>query len=517
MSNDSHLKELSRFMGLDEKALSAVRGLKPYVDVQAAADDLYDTIAATPEFPKGTADQLRASKINRVAQWNRLLSAEYGPEYSEGAMNMGRLYAKTGVELRWCIGGYAIMLDHLIRAAVEQARPKGMFASRSREVSDGLADAIVGLVKVALLDIDLATVGNLDESSLAARAEEAEKRVALDKMAGTMTGALQRLAGGDLTAVVGEEMPNQFEAIKTDFNDAVGKLRDMVAALSTTAETITVGSDEIANATDDLSRRTEQQAASLEETAAALDEITATVSRTASGANQASEVVSVAKREAEHSGGVVGQAVSAMGEIEKSSQQIAQIIGVIDEIAFQTNLLALNAGVEAARAGDAGRGFAVVAQEVRALAQRSAEAAKEIKSLISSSSAQVVSGVDLVGQTGEALRRIVGRVAEIDTLVSAIAASAKEQAQGLAEVNSAINQMDQVTQQNAAMVEETTAASRSLRAETSELSRLANGFHIGREHSRNVAVPALKTMGGRGVSAARRPDPRAQDASWEEF
>jgi methyl-accepting chemotaxis protein len=241
-------------------------------------------------------------------------------------------------------------------------------------------------------------------------------------------------------------------------------------------EGIRSSTEEISVAADDLSRRTEQQAASLEQTAAALDQITATVRRSAAGAKQAQDVVAGAKTDAERSGAVVSQAVAAMGEIETSSREIGNIIGVIDEIAFQTNLLALNAGVEAARAGEAGKGVAVVAQEVRALAQRSAEAAKEIKALINTSTKQVEAGVNLVGQTGEALRGIVSKVAEIDELIAQISVSAQEQAGGLHEVNTAVNQMDQVTQQNAAMVEQTTAATHSLKSQTGELVRQVESF-----------------------------------------
>nr|WP_165184342.1 methyl-accepting chemotaxis protein [Caulobacter soli] len=295
----------------------------------------------------------------------------------------------------------------------------------------------------------------------------------------SLADALEHLAKGDLTFRVQADFPGDYRKLKDDFNAAITQLQETIKVIAASTDGLRTGADEIAHASDDLSRRTEQQAASLEETAAALDELTATVRRTASGAKQASEVVSSTRGEATHSGQVVHEAVSAMGAIEDSSKQINQIIGVIDEIAFQTNLLALNAGVEAARAGDAGRGFAVVAQEVRALAQRSAEAAKEIKTLISSSTQQVSQGVSLVGQTGEALQRIVAKVGEIDALVTEIAASAAEQATGLNEVNTAVNQMDQVTQQNAAMVEESTAATHSLKGETGELVRLIGRFNVG--------------------------------------
>ncbi|MER2635839.1 MAG: PAS domain-containing methyl-accepting chemotaxis protein, partial [Rhizobiaceae bacterium] len=252
------------------------------------------------------------------------------------------------------------------------------------------------------------------------------------------------------------------------------RLAEAMAVVTESSRAIQSGTQEISVAVDDLARRTETQAASLEETAAALSEITATVKKTAENAGNARTVVSSARTDAEHSGEVVEKAVAAMSNIEASSRQVGQIIGVIDEIAFQTNLLALNAGVEAARAGEAGRGFAVVASEVRSLAQRSAEAAKEIKGLISASGRQVDEGVQLVKETGGALQRIVRHVNEISDIVATMATSAHEQATALSEVNVAVGQMDQVTQQNAAMVEETAAASRSLAQETDNLNRLVN-------------------------------------------
>ncbi|MNS57553.1 Methyl-accepting chemotaxis protein III [compost metagenome] len=313
--------------------------------------------------------------------------------------------------------------------------------------------------------------------------------------------SLERLASGDLTWRLEDEMPPAYEKLKADFNDAMLKLQDAMRVIVGNAGSIHSGSREISIASDDLAKRTEQQAAGLEETAAALDQITATVKRTAEGARETRQVVASAKADAETSGQVVGRAIAAMGAIEESSRQINQIIGVIDEIAFQTNLLALNAGVEAARAGDAGRGFAVVASEVRALAQRSAEAAKEIKVLISASGVQVSEGVDLVGQTGRALERILGEVVQINGLVAEIAASAEEQATGLQQVNIAVNQMDQVTQQNAAMVEESTAASHSLSREADNLTELMAQFRVGAVNG--------DAVGGANAGRATRSAPRA--------
>ncbi len=332
--------------------------------------------------------------------------------------------------------------------------------------------------------------------------ERAAKAAEQARVVEVLASNLKHLSDGDLTGRILEVFPGDYEKLRADFNLAMDKLQDAMQAIVLNASGIRTGAGEISQAADDLSRRTEQQAASLEETAAALDEITATVRKTAEGAKQANTVVSGARSDAEASGLVVREAVAAMSEIEKSSRQISQIIGVIDEISFQTNLLALNAGVEAARAGDAGRGFAVVASEVRALAQRSSEAAKEIKGLISASTQHVETGVGLVGRTGKALELIVTKVGEINSLVSEIAASAQEQATGLAEVNTAINQMDQVTQQNAAMVEQSTAASHSLTQEAEELARATARFQTGGETD---AAPAPVRRGGSHGAKAAQP------------
>ena len=336
----------------------------------------------------------------------------------------------------------------------------------------------------------------------AERAEAArQQQFVVDSVA---TG-LEKLSGGDLVFRLSEMFSSDYEKLRNDFNAAMEKLQVTMQAITTNTQGVRSGAGEITQASDDLSRRTEQQAASLEETAAALDQITATVRRTAEVANEARDLVSTSKEDAERSGAVVRDTVQAVSGIETSSKQIGNIIGVIDEIAFQTNLLALNAGVEAARAGDAGRGFAVVATEVRALAQRSADAAKEIKALISASGQQVETGVKLVSETGQALGRIVTQVTQLNGLVVELAASAKEQATGLGEVNAAVNQMDQVTQQNAAMVEQSTAASHSLAHEAEELARLVGQFRIGDDAAAETTPRrAASSSSAKPVAASRR-------------
>ncbi|CDZ33236.1 methyl-accepting chemotaxis protein [Neorhizobium galegae] len=367
------------------------------------------------------------------------------------------------------------------------------------------------------------------------RQSEADAEAKLTQATGALAANLRRLADGDMLCEVNEALAPQFEGLRHDFNTSVRQLREALLSVGNSVATVTSGSREISDASDNLSKRTEQQAASLEETAAALEEITANVVSTSKRTGEARDVVRDARTRADQSGQVVRNAVAAMERIEKSSQQIGQIIGVIDEIAFQTNLLALNAGVEAARAGEAGKGFAVVAQEVRELAQRSANAAKEIKSLISNSAVAVSEGVKLVSETGEGLSVIEQLVQTVNGHMDAIAIAAQEQSVGLAQVNTAVNHMDQSTQQNAAMVEEMNASGAGLAQESGKLSDLLSHFQLGgsasvqlRETASRMRAPAAPAS--RPVAAApSRPMPArapvsrgntalAQSADeWEEF
>jgi len=290
---------------------------------------------------------------------------------------------------------------------------------------------------------------------------------------------LINISQGEFSTPLNDPFPADHEELRGNFNRTLETLRSIIAEVINSAESIRNGATEISQASDDLSHRTESQAATLEQTAAALEQMTTSVKSAAEGARSVEDIVNQAKDEAVESDKVVQNAVTAMTEIEESSRHISTIIGVIDDIAFQTNLLALNAGVEAARAGEAGRGFAVVASEVRALAQRSSEAAMEIKTLINDSSQQVEQGVALVGRAGTALNSIVDRVGHISQLVSEIAVGSAEQSTGLAEINIGVTQLDQVTQQNAAMVEQSTAASHILNTDASKLSNLISQFYIG--------------------------------------
>ncbi|OJU85000.1 MAG: hypothetical protein BGO06_02610 [Shinella sp. 65-6] len=320
---------------------------------------------------------------------------------------------------------------------------------------------------------------NAEGERQAREAERTRDSGRVQEAVASLADALGKLAGGDMTCRIEKPFDGDLDRLREDFNASVSRLSEALREVGENARAIDAGASQIRAAADDLSRRTEQQAASVEETAAALEEITTTVRDSTKRAEEASALVARTRTGAEKSGEIVRRAVTAMQAIEKSSSEITSIIGVIDDIAFQTNLLALNAGVEAARAGEAGKGFAVVAQEVRELAQRSATAAREIKSLITTSGEQVRSGVSLVGETGRALQTIVSEVQEINGHVEAIVEAAREQSTGLQEINTAVNAMDQGTQKNAAMVEETTAASHGLASEVQALNALIGRFNVG--------------------------------------
>jgi methyl-accepting chemotaxis protein len=498
LSNENSLSDRLDFIGIDPAMKARIRALKPVLMavLPEAMEDFYDRILSNPKTKAlfTSTAMIDNAKARQSAHWDLISDGSFDAKYMAAVTHVGQVHARLGVEPSWYIAGYTFIAERFAAAIIAAHWPKSRFR-RQKPNCQAVVDDIAALIKAVFLDMDLVISMYLASLNEALKTAEAQTAASSETVTVALGEALRALANGDLTHRIGEDMPAEYIRIREDYHAAMLTLQGALAAITSSTEAVRSGASEITQASDDLSRRTEQQAASLEETAAALDQITTTVRKTAESSAEARKLATEARSNAEHSGDVVQHAVMAMNGIEKSSAEIGNIIGVIDEIAFQTNLLALNAGIEAARAGDAGRGFAVVATEVRALAQRSADAAKEIKALISASGVQVKTGVSLVGETGKVLVQIAGQVTDLNTLITEIAASAQEQASGLHEVNTAVNQMDQVTQQNAAMVEQATAASHSLTSEAGELARLTAKFQIGQSsHSARAASPPRKAL-----------------------
>ncbi|WP_349508883.1 methyl-accepting chemotaxis protein [Agrobacterium vitis] len=402
-----------------------------------------------------------------------------------------------------CIVGEAIVIGLCLYMAGTVVRPlRGLTDSMGRLAEGEIGQATISVRKDEIGDmqraVDVFRQAAIRNGELEVEAEQARQRTERERAemqrqaeeeaerlvlqaTGALAEALQSLASGNMTCEIERPLASRFEKLRNDFNLSITTLRETLLQVDHSVAAVDNGAQEVSAASADLARRTERQAASLEETAAALDEITSNVTSTSKRTGEAREIARNASLRAEKSGAVVNQAISAMQRIEQSSDQIGNIIVVIDEIAFQTNLLALNAGVEAARAGEAGKGFAVVAQEVRELAQRSAKAAKEINALIHNSAAAVKDGVRLVGETGDGLKDIGGLVQAFANHMDAIASAAQEQSGGLSHINASINTVDQTTQQNAAMVEEMTAAGVGLAQESTNLKQMISRFQLHRQ------------------------------------
>ena len=542
--NDSYKKKIKAKQG---DLLAAVASYKEQVntDVEreafariddaaskyAAAGDTLIALVEAGDKPKALdvfqndigpiADDLAAS-VDQIVKYNKAMAAEAAEmnlaEYHRTLMLLTVILGVSALLVAGAaffgIAGIANAISRITSAMRELAGGNTQVAVSDAHRGDEIgqmAKAVEVFRQAAIENLNLQA--NAEASRTQAEADrvrltreaEAAAQARLNEATAGLAAGLKRLAAGDLSFQLDEAFAPDFEPLRHDLNGAVLQLGDTLKSISSSAGAIDTGTREIGSGADDLSRRTEQQAASLEETAAALDEITVNVSNSSKRADEARQVAIQANQSAARSGEVVANAVNAMEKIEQSSNQISSIIGVIDEIAFQTNLLALNAGVEAARAGEAGKGFAVVAQEVRELAQRSANAAKEIKDLIRNSSVEVEGGVKLVRETGHALKTIESLVVTINQHMDAIATSSREQSTGLSEVNSAVNQMDQVTQQNAAMVEETNAASATLAAEATRLRDLIANFRLVGDAPYAADTSALRRTATAMARPAQKP------------
>ncbi len=481
--NAIDIEQRLEFMQLDTQSRESIRKLQTVVEKElpVGLDKFYDQLRKSPEVSQffSSEDHIARGKSAQVGHWSNIASGNFNTDYVSKVRTIGTVHARIGLKPQWYIGGYAIILDHLIRSTVDTAFPKGGMFSRKGLDNKEFGAALAGLAKAVLLDMELAISVYIDEAEIAKQKAQAEAIDTERQMVSSVFGkAMEAIASKDVSYRITDDLPEAYHKLRDDFNSALEELSGTVGEINEATSQIQASAEEIRSAADDLAQRTEQQAASVEETAAALEEITTTVADSSNRAEEAGQLVQTMRENAERSGKVVRSAIDAMGKIETSSLEISSIIGVIDEIAFQTNLLALNAGVEAARAGDAGKGFAVVAQEVRELAQRSANAAKEIKDLINESGSHVKNGVALVGETGDALQQIVALVQQVSGNVSAIVEGSREQATGIREINRSVNLMDQGTQQNAAMVEECTATAHSLAQEVAHIARMLAEFQI---------------------------------------
>ena len=467
-------------LDLDAETLKAVTAVEPLVQRYAAAAETVVAgalktfgggDAGMPEFEAAFLDL----EVKMEALGEQITKAG---EAASSDANATISFALQAMIIAAVVSAVILTVSNLLLSR-SVSRPLQKVRDDLRQVAEetiGTQEAAKGLDELSGISHFMALVAARLREAL--EMEDRIKRAQAEQhsVVTALSVGLSELSAGNVTHAINDPFPAEYDGLRVNFNQTVQRLADLISRVIASSRAIRLQSDEINAGAEDLSRRTENQAATLEQTAAALDELTTSVRSAANSAREVEQIVQSARREAEESGKVVGTAVEAMNGIERSSEQISQIIGVIDDIAFQTNLLALNAGVEAARAGEAGRGFAVVASEVRALAQRSSDASKEIKALISSSSQLVGRGVDAVGSAGEALNSMVTQVGNISQLVSSIAGAAQEQSVGLGEVNLGVNQLDQVAQKNAGMVEQSMLATQKLRDEAVALDQTMSHF-----------------------------------------
>jgi methyl-accepting chemotaxis protein len=492
--NDDIARRLE-FMKLDEATCRRIAGLDQFMreELPSALDTFYQHMAKTPEIARFFSNQahVNAAKSAQISHWENITRGTFDQHYVDKVKTIGSVHARIGLEPRWYIGGYALILEKLIEGIVERMVPKpGLFGrgGAAREIGR----TVSALVKAVLLDMDLAISVYIEEAEAAKKkAEQRAIESERDFVCKVFGGAISAIAQKDLTRSIDTSLPVAYEGLRRDFNTSGAMLARAIRDIAAAVEAMDAEIRDISTSAADLSKRTEHQAAALEEAASTLDEIARTVSQSSTQMEEVWRVTAQARERTANSTGIIAGAETAMQRIEERSRRMSGIVGVIDQIAFQTNLLALNAGVEAARAGDAGKGFAVVAQEVRGLAQRSAEAAKEIAELIASSSAEVESGSRLVRDTGEILRAVTLSIGTIGEHLESLSAAARQQSGSLGEINSAVNALDQVTQQNAAMVEQSNAAIGGLAGEAQTLRDLVSAFRLGEARSAEPARTSL--------------------------
>ena len=522
----TEIQDKLAFVGLDERAMGLIRSVRPHVEkhLDGALTRFYGLVSKLPAVSRffSSQDHMTHAKTRQLQHWQAIAGGEMGEAYHRSAMTVGDVHARIGLEPRWYLGGYGLILETLVSGVLrdglsDRLAGRGILGERRysrQEVLvevEAVGEVLGALVKAVLVDIDIATSRyfektNAETSALnqqiaavvgAAQAGDFGGRVSVqsndpaitglavqvntliemvDRGLGATTETLSAFAGADLTRSMQGEFEGAFAGLQRDVNTVGQRLSEVVARLRSATTALRDATGEILVGANDLSMRTSRQAAAVEETSAAMEQLAETVRQNAERASAASRSTRLASTAALDVGLVMQQATEAMGYISASSTQIANILGLIDDIAFQTNLLALNASVEAARAGEAGKGFAVVAVEVRRLAQSAATASLEVKALVERSGAEVATGSKLVDEASRKLTDMVANVDESANLVEGIARVSRDQSNAIAQSSDAVRDLDEMTQHNAALVEETNAAIEQADAQVQALERLIEVF-----------------------------------------
>ncbi|GGA62751.1 globin-coupled sensor protein [Pelagibacterium lentulum] len=530
----SQLQTRLDFIGLDAAAVSRLQKIQKQVDLHLpkALDRFYDKIATVPDVARffSGKEQMNRAQGRQVGHWKAIASGKFDSDYLAASTKVGLRHAQIGLEPRWYIGGYGVIVETLVKNVVHDYMAEQLSQMRKLKYDDVMAQvdimagAIVEIIRAIMIDIDIAVSTYFDK--LTAEAERVEKENAERiNRAVTLTGdALRAYANGDLTVRIDEQFEPQFQQIKDDTNAVGDKLSEIVGQLRVTSNALKTATSEILSGANDLSERTTKQAATIEETSAAMEQLAQTVMSNAKNAEGASIKAQAASRTAEDGGRVMTETTAAMERITTSSSKVSDIIGLIDNIAFQTNLLALNASVEAARAGEAGKGFAVVAIEVRRLAQSAAQASQEVKALVEQSNTEVETGSKLVADASSKLVTLLEAVKENAQLLETIAQDSKGQASSIEEINAAVRQMDEMTQHNAALVEETNAAIEQTENQANQLDSIVEIFVLEKGYG---GQSGTRTLPGRPTLVASQPAPSRPAATmgnaapvsrdWDEF